>query len=525
MGRTIWMFPRNKRRVRPLDFALITRALVVASGLGKEWGGDQDKQDVFAKILNDLGLKAGGDLQDQKSGGSRTYEAQLVLLGLIFKEDDGSIILTQAGEEINGLVDPAATLEHQLLKLQYPSTYSLGRGVGIDPRIKIRPFNFLLKLAADPEIEGLSDLDITIPVIFGHNDSCYKICKDKILQIRQYGVRAVIPDDQSIRTARTKGTDYDKRIEDIKNIANTFKNVLQGVGMIDFRMVNDQVRLFPRPEILPKIVEADSKPFIDFINLPPRQAARQFGLTRGSIKDTRRIFMPSKNPDLFTKNEHILKIFMDRIYLPVDQSVVDEFVKEITQDLKLTREFVLSALAPVLSNPDQYIGANLIELSKGGTLYAERFEKNVKSIFELEFGYEAEWTGRLRRENPESLGGYMDVFVVEVGRNLCGIIDTKSTKSYDLPHQDYAKAVQTYIPFARELYGKRDLEIRFVAYVSHLISNGAATAANKIYEEKKIPVSLISAYGLNNMRCNPLFRMNPSAVTNHLSEKSVNWVV
>ena len=522
------MLPRCKRRVRPLDTALVLRALLVSSKLGKDWGGAQKNQDQFGKILNDLGLKVGGKIKDAKSGGSRTYESQLSLLGLIFKENTGSIELTKAGEELVGLADPAATLEHQILKLQYPSIYSLSRGVGIDPSIKIRPFNFILRLASDPDLEGLSDRDIIIPIIFGRNDDSFTLCKEKILKLRAFGVKAVIPDDKTIRTARTKKKRFDERIVDINNIANTFKNVLQGIGMIDLRMVGNEVRIFPKVEILPKIATANLKPYIDVLKLPPEQSALQFGLTRGSTKDTRRTFMPSVNPDLFSKNSYILERFMERVYLPVDQSAVDIFVNEITHDLNISREFVLSALDPVLSNPDQYIGANLIELSRGGMKYSTEFEKNVRNIFEFEFGYnEALWTGLRKRDNPDSVGAYMDVFVVELGRNKCGIIDAKSMSrdSYALPHADYAKAVTTYIPSVRELFDKRDLDISFVAYVSHLISKGASTAANKIFDEKKIPVSLISAYGLNNMRSNPIFKMNPAAVTNHLSKEPVNWVL
>ena len=75
--RHIWMFPRNKRRMLPLDTALILRALVVASELGTSWGGEQAHQNKFSKLLDDYGLKSGGEQRDKNSGGSRTYEAQM----------------------------------------------------------------------------------------------------------------------------------------------------------------------------------------------------------------------------------------------------------------------------------------------------------------------------------------------------------------------------------------------------------------------------------------------------------------
>jgi hypothetical protein len=120
----------------------------------------------------------------------------------------------------------------------------------------------------------------------------------------------------------------------------------------------------------------------------------------------------------------------------------------------------------------------------------------------------------------------MDVFVVETGRNTCGIIDAKSSsKPYDLPHNDVAKCINTYIDAASELFGNRgNLELKFVAYVSHIIGAGATTRAQDIFDKKNIPVSLISAYGLNFMRDSETYRGNAMAVTSLLSKNPVNLI-
>jgi hypothetical protein len=119
----------------------------------------------------------------------------------------------------------------------------------------------------------------------------------------------------------------------------------------------------------------------------------------------------------------------------------------------------------------------------------------------------------------------MDVFVVELGRNVCGIIDTKSMNSYDLPHQDVSKAMTTYIDATAELYGSRALELKFVAYISHLIGSGAQTRALELYNSKHIPVSLISSYGLNSLRNDDSYRVNSTAVTDRLSREPVNLIL
>jgi hypothetical protein len=231
--------------------------------------------------------------------------------------------------------------------------------------------------------------------------------------------------------------------------------------------------------------------------------------------------MPVSAPELFTKESLIYKKFLDEVALPLAQDELDMFCNRVSAEFGITAEQVLLALKPILLNSEQYTGGKLIELSMGGTQAAESFEKMIAKIFEIDFGFEAEWTGRKKRKR---IGGYMDVFVVETGRNLCGIIDTKSMKTYDLPTQDMGKVITNYIDAASELYGSRNLELKFVAYISHLIGSGAATRAKEIYDRKNVPISLISAYGLNTMRENYLYKNNSFLVTNALSKDPVNLI-
>ncbi len=253
MSRQIWMFPRNKRRMPPLETALILRAMVVASDLGNIWGGEQKKQNKFSQILEEYGLKKGGNQRDENSGGPRTYESQMSLLGLLFKDKEGKLNLTQAGEDLVAFNNTAKTFEYQVLKAQFPSAYSMSKGVGLDKNIKIRPFIFLLKLANDEELNGLADKDMVVPVVFGKDANCFEICKKLIQKLRIDGVESVIPDDETIRTSKTLNNSYEQRLSDIHDIANTFKNILESSGLAGLRVVDGQTRVFPRHDILEKI--------------------------------------------------------------------------------------------------------------------------------------------------------------------------------------------------------------------------------------------------------------------------------
>jgi hypothetical protein len=517
------MFPRNIRKINPLNTGLILRALIGASQLGSSWVGDQGNQDLFAKLLDSYGIKKGGELRDAGSGGSRTYEAQMRSLGLIYKDQDGSLKLTQAGEDLADLENAAETLQYQMLRFQFPSPYSLERGVNLDPSIKIRPFIFLLQLAADPDLNGLSNNDIAIPVVWGRSHASYQLCKQLILKGRKYGLQSVITSKEPIWTSRTKKNSYQKRVADILDISNTFKCALEGTGLIEIRYIGDEKRFFPATGMSMLIAKMAIPPFVDFQNLPPLKATLQYGTRIGAVKDTRRTFMPSANPEMLTKSAVILQRFTSTVMLPASQIEVDQFMKDMIKEFNAPKRVVIEAIEPILNDPKSYIGSSLIELSKGGLKTAEDFEKTVVHLFDREFGFTTEWTGRKKRAG---IGGYMDVFVVETGRNKCGIIDTKSMKKYDLPHADVAKALTTYIDFARELYGSAsNLELSFVAYISHLISPGAECRARRIYDDKNVPISLISAYGLNSMRSDSRYLKHPDAVTNKLSSEPVNLII
>jgi hypothetical protein len=95
-------------------------------------------------------------------------------------------------------------------------------------------------------------------------------------------------------------------------------------------------------------------------------------------------------------------------------------------------------------------------------------------------------------------------------------------QAYDLPHNDVAKMLQTYIPSISEIYGDRDdFRLGFVAYVSHLIKPGARDRAQFIHDESGIPVVLCSAYGLNNLREDREFMRNPVKVSDLMSSNPV----
>ena len=226
--RRIWMWPRNKRRIPSWAIANILTIVKTQISSTEIIAGNTDIQHVMTKALESAGLKKAGEQYHPNPGGMRTYLAQLEGLGLIFYRPDGSLWFTLAGEDILSGKSPLPILQTMILRYQYPSVYSRGSNVKIHPDIKIKPFLFLLKLLMDPDIEYLTNQEIAVPVIYGHNTKCYGLCKEKILSIRAGASFEDIVDNPTEDLYTPRGSS----LQNIFDIANTFKNVLQSFCFI-----------------------------------------------------------------------------------------------------------------------------------------------------------------------------------------------------------------------------------------------------------------------------------------------------
>lgn len=145
-----WWVTRPKRKLDSIPEVL---AAFAAISLDQEWSGQKGTQIAYEDALEAAGLKRIGQRRDQSGSGGRTYGAWLESLGLIFKQTNtNNIKLTLAGDAIMSGESPVKILTNQILKYQFPSAFSLSRGVQVSSRFRIRPFRFLLRLMLDDRI-------------------------------------------------------------------------------------------------------------------------------------------------------------------------------------------------------------------------------------------------------------------------------------------------------------------------------------------------------------------------------------
>lgn len=114
--RTMWMFPRNIRRIEPWKLSQISSLLNACQVMPKT----QSVQDDLYAQLAELGVKRrASDYGVENPGGFRTYLAQLSRFRALYKNKD-EFYPTIAGKHVMEGNDPTDVLRCQLLRMQFP---------------------------------------------------------------------------------------------------------------------------------------------------------------------------------------------------------------------------------------------------------------------------------------------------------------------------------------------------------------------------------------------------------------------
>lgn len=508
--RNLWMFPRNVRFNWPLETKIRTQCL--RKVLSKsDW--NQSTQDAYMSELEKLELKKGAITKQVKnSGGARTYVSQLELLGLIFG-DQNSKFLTIAGEAMADGDDetPVDILRHQLLNMQFPSPYSLSQNVKINPEIRVKPVQFILKLLSDPEINTLSDIETIFPVIYGHNMECIPICKDKIISFRNLelsnktvdqqliGVRKLINSFKDVLTIKAtpklNETELDyifRRLRsDLRDIANTLKCYMESAGLIEIHDEETHKRYSLPPNMkkwsydrvktyrLDKFLDLDSDGYEIF--------QRRYG-SFTKTKDTRRKINLKENYALSTVKDTIRQEFL---YLfagsnPTSNDI-DRFIVKTEGKYNYTRDQILAYIPQ--SSYSNHADSSLYSLSVGGKNSWYQFEVALAQWIKNEFAVETCHTGQKRIHDQS----FSDVFIRFTDNNCCGIVDAKSIPNgYTLPKSD-RRAMESYAKNIDYLK-KPSEELSFVGFVCGEIGSnksGLRNHLNDLEDEINVPAFLI----------------------------------
>lgn len=493
--RRVWMFQRNIRKIYPWKVSQIL-SLMYMNLENDTWSGNQTAQDSFTKSLEKVGLKKEGVQYDLHSGGARTYFSQLESLGLFFTRDDGSTWLTIAGQDlVDGNHPPAKIMRTQLLNYQYPSIYSQVANVKIHPCIKVKPFLFVIELLLDPEIGHLTDYEMIIPVIYGHNSQCLNICKNKILEFREnQNILSVIDNPvQDLFTPRTRGRSTEKALDDFKNIANTCKNFLESCSLVISQSVEGSraKQIVINEGVLPDILKALDKRDV-FIPINSSESfQRKYGAWNRQ-RDTRNLSRSGNSH--VSKGEPIIHaLFAEYAGKNLVLDMPMEFVEQAVEH-GFNKQLVMDTIEPYLVNSLSLYEQNFMELSSGGRATANDFEKAVKTLFEERLHYTATHTGQ--RHRAGRTGGFSDIFLQEKSGRFCAIIDTKASPKYSISATDFHTMTNSYIPSISELDEYQGEELGFCAYVAGGFANSMNDRIRNLSAESGQNFTAIKAYDL-----------------------------
>lgn len=477
-----WWVTRPKRKLNSVPEVLATFADL---SLNQEWEGQRGSHLAYEEALEEAGLKRRGDRRDQTGGGARTYKAWLFSLGLIFsQESTGMIKLTLAGEAIMKGESPVKVLSNQIFKYQFPSAFSIGRGVQVSERFKIRPFKFLLKLLSDSRIGYLTEEEIAKIVVTeaeNESDRCYEYIVDRILKFRSYGDE-VLDKDFFEKYKSSKGEINENHpFSHLLDLANTLVNWLEYTQLVK-RDDGCVYVLDEKKEDVKKVLDS-STPFID---RPEQQEyfQRKYGVDLFHKKDSRDLNQSITITPRIIARQKVMQAYiaesLKRPITKVSTELVDYIISVTGIDGKTVEEILIETY------PHGSIGSFMtkyFEMAFKGRDEATEFEKATVELFSDVFGFETKHVG--------PIGLTPDVLLVSKKANYQAIIDNKAYHRYSINNDHRNRMVHNYIPGVNE-YGYENVPLGFFSYIAGGFAKNIDDQIRSIHDETNISGSAIT---------------------------------
>lgn len=504
--RRIWMFPRNIRQIWP--WKLYQTMNVLMQFNGKENIRDKDIQQHMYELLEGLGVKGKGDTRDANPGGMRTYFAQLACLGLVYTKKDHSYGLTLAGQQLIDGKNPVKVVQYSLFRHQYPSAY--GSRIKMDPRMRVKPFLFLLKLLHDPEIQGyLTNKDVMIPVVYGHTDACYNFCKQKILELRAKPAESGMDDvlsilDNPVADLYTPrgASDLPHQLGNVKDIANTALNYLVSSYLIienDEKVRGQKSYAFnPEYEDLYQLFQQERGKYVPCLAKKEEAFQRSYG-RYDKYKDGRN---DDEKRSVSRGEDTIIKVkFVDFMYQhPFEEfegALVSDFVSSLGKLGVRSNTDVLSVVAPLLEEKSSLDESKYLEYSISGVRYCNEFEQATTALLKS-MGFDtSEWIGR-RQAKQTWRGNFPDILIREGTDLQIGFADTKASNSYMLGHDDMLKCRETYAHTNNELVPGSS--IKYFLYIAGGFKGNINASIKQLSEATGFPVTAMTARAMLALR-------------------------
>lgn len=455
-----WWVTRPKRKLDSIPEVLAAFADI---SLNQEWTGQRNTQIAYEEALEKAGLKRVGMRRDQSGSGGRTYGAWLVSLGLIFHEaETGNIKLTLAGEAIMNGDSPVSVLKNQVLKYQFPSSFSLGRGVQVHLRFKIRPFRFLLRLLSDDRLERYLTQDEIAKIVAveaeNETEAVYESVVNRVVEFRYRGDACLSPVFFELYRPGRGSVNPDHPFSHLQDMANTMINWLEYTQLAKR---NDEKQLMILEEKQAEVDEilSSSPPLIDRPG-DHEYFQRKYGLDPKHRKDTRNLTKTKTITARIIAEQKIKAAYIRASLLRPITGVTPELVEDIAAETGITSGLVEEVLRKVY--PHGSIGAfmaSYFEMAFKGREECVEFEKATTDIFRDVFGYQSIHLGQTGSKSAP------DILLLSDSDRYQAVIDNKAYSKYSISGDHHNRMVHNYL-HRIGTYSPSDYPIGFFAYIS-----------------------------------------------------------
>ena len=484
-----WWVTRPKRKLNSIPEVLATFADL---SLNEEWKGQRDSHLAYEEALEVAGLKRKGERRDHTGGGARTYKAWLVSLGLIFtQESTGRIKLTLAGEAIMNGESPVKVLTNQILKYQFPSAFSVSRGVQVASRFKIRPFRFLLRLLSDDRIQYLTEEEIAKIVVTEaetENKKCFEYIVDRIIQFRSYGDEC-LEEDFFLKYQSSKGgINLEHPYSHLMDLANTLINWLEYTQLV--KREDKKVEILDEKQEEVNNILQDTTPMIDRPE-SHEYFQRKYGVDLKHKKDSRDLTKSVTITPYIIARQKVKKAYIAESLKRPITGITSELVDCIVEFTGINGKTVEEIL--IETYPTGAVSAYLtkyFEMAFKGRDEAAEFEKATVELFKDVFGFKTSHVG--------PIGLTPDVLLISDSDGYQAIIDNKAYKKYTISNDHYNRMVHNYLANVKR-YSDSEYPMAFYSYIAGGFGSNIEKQLSAIYSETKIHGSAISVSNIIKM--------------------------
>lgn len=477
-----WWVTRPKRKLNSIPEVLTS---IAELSLDQEWQGQRETHLSLEAALEDAGLKRVGERRDQTGGGARTYVAWVASLGLIFtQESTEKVKLTLAGEAIMSGASPVEVLKNQILKYQFPSSYSLSRGVNVSSRFRIRPFRFLLRLLSEEKLDYYLTQEeigkIVIVEAIDETEKCYKYIVDRIIQFRSYG-DSCLEVDFAEKYKSSKGiANYERPFNHLLDVANTIINWVEYTQLAKRDEERKLVILDDKKEEVADILAVVPS----FIDRPEQQEyfQRKYGVDPKHTKDTRNLTGTTTITFTIIAEQKIKQAFitesLKKPIAKITSELVDKIVDQTGIEVKIVEDTLLKYY------PHGAVGSFMteyFEMAFKGRDEATEFEKATVELFKEVFGFETKHTG--------PIGLTPDILILSDKEGYIGIIDNKAYSKYTISNDHKNRMIHNYI---NTYNSGQKYPLAFFSYIAGGFGKNIDSQIKEIVDETKVHGSAVS---------------------------------